>query len=154
MKAAVGALLAAALAFGAVTLYALEGHEVVVLRTHAPGGSMRETRTWVADDGGAIWIEAASPERPFLQHLLANPEVEVERNGAVRRYRAVPLPNPAGHLRIRALLAEKYGWADWWVGLLTDTSASVAVRLEPIGDPGQVPSNRLSNRCSSVFICG
>jgi hypothetical protein len=29
------------------------------------------------------------------------------------------------------LLAEKYGWADWWVGLLQDTSQSVAVKLEP-----------------------
>lgn len=127
-----GTLLAVALAFGAITLYALEGREVVVLRTHAPDGSTRETRTWIADDGGAVWIEAAVAERPFFQHLLANPAVELERNGTLRAYRAGPVPNPDGHVRIRTLLAQKYGWADWWVGLLQDTSRSIAVRLEPV----------------------
>jgi hypothetical protein len=42
---------------------------------------------------------------------------------------AQPLPNPSGHARIRMLLRRKYGWADAWVGLLQDTSESIAVRL-------------------------
>ena len=133
-KAAVigGVLLAGVLVFGAVTLYALEGHEVVVLRTHAPDGSTRQTRTWVADDDGALWIEAAMPERPFLQDILSRPQVEVERGGTVRRFRPMPVPNPGGHAHIRRLLAERYGWADCWIGLLTDTSRSVEVRLDPV----------------------
>jgi hypothetical protein len=125
------ALLLVALAFGAITLYALEGRDVAVLHTHAPDGTTRTTRTWVADDGDILWVEAAFPQRPFYQQLLANPEVEVERGGIVRRYRATPAANPDGHTRIRAWLADKYGWADRWVGLLQDTSASVAVKLEP-----------------------
>jgi hypothetical protein len=44
---------------------------------------------------------------------------------------AAPEPGDAGHRRIRGLLAAKYGWADAWVGLLQDTSRSVAVRLTP-----------------------
>ena len=125
------ALLLGALAFGAVTLYALEGHEVVVLRTRAADGAWRATRTWVADDDGAAWIEAAVAERPFFQQLLADPNVELDRGGRVQRYRAEPQPNPEGHERIRKLLAQKYGWADRWVGLLQDTSGSIAIRLEP-----------------------
>jgi hypothetical protein len=125
------ALLVAALVLGALTLYALEGLEVVVLRTHAPDGSTRETRTWVADDDGAMWIEAAFAERPFFQQILVDPAVEIVRGGAARRCRAVPVANPDGHRRIRALLAQKYGWADWWVGWLQDTSRSVAVRIDP-----------------------
>lgn len=124
-------LLLAALAFGAITLYALEGYDVAVLHTHAPDGTTRATRTWVADDGDTLWVEAAFPERPFYQQLLANPEVEVERGGIVHCYRAKPVPNPDGHTRIRAMLAQKYGWADRWVGLLQDTAASMAVKLEP-----------------------
>jgi hypothetical protein len=127
------ALLGAALAFAAVTLYALEGREIVVVRTRAPDGSARETRTWVADDGNGVLIEAAFEARPFFQDLLITPEVELVRGARVQRYRATPVPNPGGHARIRALLAEKYGWADWWVGLLQDTSQSVAVRLAPVG---------------------
>ncbi len=127
-----GALLITILSAGAITLYALEGNDVIVLHTHSPDGAMRTTRTWVAADGVALWVEAAQPERPFYQHLLVDPEVEVERNGAVSRYRATPMGNPDGHARIRAMLAQKYGWADCWVSLLQDTSRSVAVRLDPI----------------------
>ena len=44
--------------------------------------------------------------------------------------RASIVPNPAGHRRIRDLLAARYGWADCWIGLVADTRRSVAVRLE------------------------
>ena len=53
------------------------------------------------------------------------------RGGQVLRFRAITVGNPEGHRRIRELLAEKYGWADCWIGLLQDTSESVALRLEP-----------------------
>lgn len=137
---AAGALLLAAFAVGGLTLYALEGNEVIVVRTHAPDGSLRETRTWVADDAGAWWIEAAVAERPFFQQILADPSVEIVRQGVVQRGRALPVPNPDGHRHVRALLARKYGWADWWVGWLQDTSRSVAVRVEPEPPVPQAPT--------------
>ena len=117
--------------FALITLAALEGQEVVIVHTTDPDGHARSTRTWIADDNGAAWIEAANPEREFYRSIVAQPEIEVERHGVVRRYYAVPLPNPEGHQRIRRLLADKYGAADWWIGLLADTSRSLAVRLEP-----------------------
>ena len=131
-------LLPAALAasvFVTVTLVALEGQEVAVVRTRDGRGGMRETRTWVADHDGHAWIESANPERPFYVHILANPEVEVVRGGRVLHFRAVPLPPEEGHALIRRLLAEKYGWADVWIGLLADTSASTAIRLD-LGEEG------------------
>ncbi|MEO6028248.1 MAG: hypothetical protein ABIR79_15395, partial [Candidatus Binatia bacterium] len=50
-----------ALAFGVVTLIALEGREVVVVRTRAADGTEHTTRTWIADAEAATWIEAANP---------------------------------------------------------------------------------------------
>ena len=120
----------AVLLFGAVTAIALEGSEVVVLTTRGPSGQPRKTRTWVADEDGGAWIEAANPERPFLRQLRTGAEVSLRRAGRVQHCHAVVLPNPEGHARIRRLLRAKYGWADWWIGLLTDTSTSVAVRLD------------------------
>jgi hypothetical protein len=79
-----------------------------------------------------MWIEAANPERPFLLDLRAQPEAVLLRGGQSQRVRAVPVPGASGHQRIRELLAARYGWADVWVGLLTDTSRSVAVRLDPL----------------------
>ena len=116
----------------AITAVALEGSEVVILRTRGPDGGFEETRVWIADDGPLSYVEAATPERPWYQSLRQYPELEVVRGGVARRYRAVPEPGPDGHDRVRALLRAKYGWADWWVGLVQDTGRSVAVRLEPV----------------------
>ena len=124
-------LLALALAFGAVTWLALEGQEVVVLRTFPAGGAPRETRIWIADDDGALWIEAATPERTWYRDLIADPQLELVRGGRTLALRAEPQPGPDGHARIRALLRARYGWADAYVGLLQDTSTSIAVRLTP-----------------------
>lgn len=124
-----GVALALALVFGAVTWVALEGQEVVVLRTFDETGGVHEAHTWVADEDGYVWIESANTERPFYRRILAHPDIELERGGAVQRWRAEVVTSPDGHTRIRRLLAQKYGWADCWIGLLADTSDSRAIRL-------------------------
>jgi hypothetical protein len=117
--------------FAAITLTALEGNEVVVVRTRDDAGGTRETRVWVAEQDGALWVEAATPERDFYRDLQARPAAELVRGGNTLRVVAHPEPGAAGHERIRGLLAAKYGWADHWVALLQDTSRSVAVRFDP-----------------------
>ena len=119
----------ALLGFGVITWYALEGVDVAILRTRAPDGSVRETHVWVAGDGDDLLLEAATPERGWLYDVVERPEVELEYAGATANWHALPEPGVDGHERIRALLRAKYGWADRWVALLQDTSASVAVRL-------------------------
>ncbi len=116
--------------FAAVTLVALEGNDVAVLRTAANDGSPREMRVWVAEHDGALWVEAATPERAFYRDLLARPAAELVRGDAVVPVVARPQPGADGHALVRSLLEAKYGWADCWVGLLQDTSRSVAVRLD------------------------
>ncbi len=117
---------------GGVTLYALEGQEVVVLRTTDEHGAPHETRVWIGDEGDHAWIEAATPERAFYRDLLRHPEAELDRGGRRSRVQAVPVPGLEAHARLRALLRAKYGAADCWVGLLQDTSRSVAVRIAPV----------------------
>jgi hypothetical protein len=130
LRRGLGLGLVALLGFAATTLVALEGREVVVVRTHDADGEEHTTRTWIADAEGASWIEAANPERPFLQDVVRTSTLVLDRGGASHRCRASVLPNPTGHARIRELLAEKYGWADRWVALVADTERSLAVRLE------------------------
>lgn len=128
-------LLGAAALFGATTLLALEGKDVAVLHTRDDAGGTRRTRVWVAESDGALWVEAATPERGFYRDLLQRPEIDVEHGGRAQRRIARAEPGEAGHARIRGLLRDKYGWADWWVGLLQDTSRSIAVRLDPAPPP-------------------
>ncbi len=130
MRIVLGSLCAVILALVLVTLVALEGREVVVLRTFDAEGKVRTTRTWIADHDGYMWVEAANPQRPFLAQLRSIPQLELQRGGRLYQCMAVLAANPGGHEQIRRLLAAKYTWADGWIALLTDTSASVAVRLQ------------------------
>jgi 2-iminobutanoate/2-iminopropanoate deaminase len=132
VKRALGGLLALALAFAGLTWWALEGSDVAVLVTEAPGGAVRETHVWWVAQDGALQVEAATPERAWLAEALASGEVERIRDGRRDRLRVERLDDPAAHERMRALLREKYGLRDIWVGLLQDTSRSVAVRLSPL----------------------
>jgi hypothetical protein len=117
------------LAMGTLTLLALEGGEVVIVRTRDTNGGVRETRTWIADRAGESWIEAASPMRPFFLDVLGTPDTELWRGGRWQHCRALVAANPEGHARVRSLLAQKYGWRDRWIGMLVDTSGSMALRL-------------------------
>ena len=129
MRRLLVAVLVGLAAFGAVTLFALEGREVVVIETTDARGAHRRTRTWIAEEGGSLWIEAANPERPMLADLRGEPTLVLERGGLRLLCRGEIAPDPEGHDRIRRLLAERYGWADRWIGLLADTHASLAIRL-------------------------
>src|SRR5512143_1743193 len=129
MRTIVAAVVVAVRGVGVVTLAALEGNEVVVLETTDASGVARRTRTWVADENGSAWIEAANPERGFLTDLRRTPHLVLERGGMRHECTAEVAHNPDGHDRIRRLLAARYGWADCWIALLADTHDSVAIRL-------------------------
>ncbi len=117
--------------FVGITWAALESQDVAVLRTRGVGVNLRSTRVWFARSHGALWLESATPQRPWYLDIRSDPSIELEVLGEVSRFRAVPEPGAAGHRLIRSLLREKYGWADVWVGLIQDTSQSIAVRLLP-----------------------
>lgn len=124
-------ILGAAVAFALVTWVALEGGDVSVLRTHAEGASWRSTHVWTVEgEEGALWVEAATPERPWLEDVRRDARVEIDHDGTTTWWSATPVEGEEAHAHVRALLREKYGWADRWVGLLQDTSQSIAVRLD------------------------
>ncbi len=131
LSAAVGLLVA----FAATTWWALESDGVAVIETLARDGSVRSTHVWYAEPDGELWIEAGTPENPWFEDLPRNATLTFTADRRSRPYTATPVDDAAGHARIRALLREKYGVRDWWVGLLVDTTRSVAVRLEPEGPP-------------------
>jgi len=131
MRRLLGWVVVLAAALAAVTYLALEGGEVGVLHTRE-GTAWRETHVWyVEGEGNSLWLEAATPERPWLLDLRRDPTAEIERDGDTIRGRAIAIDDPAESERVRERMREKYGWRDRWVALLQDTSRSVAVRFDP-----------------------
>lgn len=124
-------LVGAALFFGLILL-ASESGEVVVLSTVEADGTVHETRLWVVEHDGALWLRAGVPHSGWLERLRRTPVVSVERGGVRRRYRAVPSEDAGLRDEIHTRIAEKYGWAESLIRVTRDGSASVPVRLQTI----------------------
>ena len=119
----------AVLGFILLTWWALEWSGVAVLETRADDGSVRSTHIWYAEPDGELWVEAGTPENGWFVDIQEEPAVSfsaLERSG---EFIAEAIPGDAAHLRIRSLLREKYGFRDWWISIVFDTSHSVAVRM-------------------------
>ena len=109
-----------------------EGGEVVVLRTEDPAYRIRETRLWVVEWGGRLWVRANSPKVVWYGHIVRNPNVTLYRGGTGKKYRARAAPDDrVVRDRINELMATKYGWYDALASLFLRRSGSVPVRLEP-----------------------
>ena len=127
-------------AFGALTWWALESSGVAVLRTERLDQDPRETHVWwVESDDGALWLEAATPERAFLSELRRFPVAVLSRDGQEAPFHTDIVDTPAARARVRAAMRAKYGWRDAWVGLLQDASRAVAVRLTPPEPAVKIP---------------
>ncbi len=114
-------------------LYALsESREVVILHSSAADGAAeRSTHLWIVDDGGSAWLRSGGRERGWFRSVVAEPEVEVERNGETKPYHAVVVDEPAQAARVDALMREKYGWIDALILTLEGRPEGVPVRLDP-----------------------
>jgi hypothetical protein len=131
LRASLTTITALLVAFALATAWALEADGVAVIATHAPGDEPRATHVWYVESDGELWLEAGTPENPWFTDVNRNPRVAFSADGRSGDYLAEPVYGPEAHTRIREWLREKYGVRDRWVGLLVDTSQSVAVRLIP-----------------------
>jgi hypothetical protein len=105
------------------------GREVVTLRMTGAEGEPVETRLWIVDDAGSAWLHSGG--EAWVKSFIGSPIVEVERGGAVQRFRAHAVPGP--HPRVHELLREKYGIADRWVRFIgPDDDTTLVVRLDPL----------------------
>ena len=114
-----------------VTWWALESGGVAVVGTRAPDGSTRSTHVWFAEPDGELWLEAGTPTNAWYLDVQRDPQVSFRSEDRSGQFTAQLIAEPGAHETIRALLREKYGVRDGWIGLLFDTSHSVAVRLVP-----------------------
>jgi hypothetical protein len=116
------------LVFG-LEMIAAESGEVVVLETRDASGQPKQTRLWMVDAEGKQWLRAGNPNSTWLLNIQNDPAVEVERAGRRAAYSAVPVE--ALRDRINPLFAEKYGWADAYIGALFGRDDTTPIRLDP-----------------------
>lgn len=134
---AIGVFVAAFMLVAIVTATPLVG-EVVLLHTHSGGDDWAATPLWIVDTEGGSYLRAGSPESSgWVMRWHSNAEVKLERAGAVREARLFAAPDQREV--INALMADRYGWADDFIGLLGgDRSGALPLRVDYVtpGAPG------------------
>ncbi len=130
---AIGAVVGLFVLLGLSQVLASESGEVLVLETLDAEGQPHQTRIWVVDDAGAVWVRGG-PDSGWVRRLTENPDVRAERDGHQAPFRAAPDRDPAARDRVNALMREKYGFADRFIALTigdTDREDALAIRLNP-----------------------
>ena len=105
--------------------------EVATLYTTDGDGVSHSTPIWVVDHGHELWIRSLNPTSSWLDRIINHPEVELQRAGTITAYRATPFADRRS--RINALMAERYGWAEWFLSKIEDRDEAVPVYLDPLG---------------------
>lgn len=126
-------LLMIAVFLAMLTWWALESGGVAILESQAADGTVRATHVWYAESDGRLWVEAGTPENPWFLDVQKDPAITLLTSERSGEYIAEIVPGEPAHQQIRSLLREKYGFRDWWIGVIFDTSQSVAVRMVPLG---------------------
>ena len=131
-KAARGlAVLVLVLGLVAVFTYvAGEQTEVVVLRTLDEQGLPHDTKMWVVDVDGVPWVRVANPDRRWYRRLVARSHAELLRGGVDQGVVAHPREDAETRASIDREFRKKYGWVDWWYGVLLRRGA-IPIRLDP-----------------------
>jgi hypothetical protein len=102
----------------------------VVVTTVDAAGEAVETRLWIVDYQDSGWLRAGTPGAGWFARLQANPNVSVERGATVADYTAVPVAEEI--VAVNALMMDKYGWAESYIGLFFSRAESVPIRLDPV----------------------
>lgn len=129
MKRIIAIVLALLLAFvvvAGITATPLVG-EVVTLHTRDAAGEWQTTPLWIVDTPGGEYLRAGNPESGWVARLRAEPAVRLERGGQLADVRLVP--EPAMLDEVNARMAESYGWADTFVGMMGDHAGALPFRV-------------------------
>ena len=106
------------------------GGEVATLHTHDKLGRSYRNRVWVAEVESVLWIRAVQPTSVWLDRLINEPVVALERGTERDDYEATPRPDHRSY--VNRLMADRYTWAEWILSFAEDREAAVPVRLDVI----------------------
>lgn len=127
----IGILMVVLAVFMALQYLASERVEVVVLHSVDTDGQKVETRLWVVDHEGSAYLRVGEDGSGWYSRIVANPVVELERNGITTPYQVVPRPDLSN--TINDLMQAKYTWGDSFIAYaLGGRENSIPLQLTPV----------------------
>ena len=129
LKTLAALLLGAVILTGSVTYVALESGNVLTAQTiDQKTGEARDTHIWFVEDERGLFLEAGSPQNPWVQDLVDGSTLGLKGKGVDGDYQFVI--QPGRHSEIRTMMRARYGWRDRWIGLLFDVSRSQLIEVK------------------------
>lgn len=119
---------AVVLAMGAMFLASEWSGEVVRMRSFDAEGRGHDTRLWIVDHDDHPYLRGR-PDSGWYGRVAAAPEIELERDGEVRRYRAVPSERMRGP--VNQLMLDKYGVGEQMIAVFRNMDEVMPLRLDP-----------------------
>ena len=114
------------------TLIALELNGVITVETvNSESRQPRHTHIWYVEVEDQLMLEAGNPENPWVKDLALS-ETIVLMGGGLDGVYSFLIHDRDSHDMIRSSMRSKYGWRDWWISVLFDTSASTAVTVTKV----------------------
>ena len=108
--------------------------EVITLVTFDAEAQEFETGLWIVEVDGAPYLRAYSLQSAWLRRLTAIPDVQLTRDGEKGWYRATAVDDDVLRDRVAEAMGDKYGRLNQATQWFRDTSGSVPIRLEPLGE--------------------
>ncbi len=103
----------------------------IVLRSFDESGAPQDTVLSLLDDDGQLWVESGHWFRGWYHRVVANPDIELLRDGQPSPYRAVPLDTPQALETVTRLMGKGSG-AGYYIGRTMLLWAPIhPVRLDP-----------------------
>ena len=119
---------------GILQVVAAEGIEVVVLHTLDDAGEPHETRIWILEDQGKVYIRGG--DGGWTSRVAGQPEIVLERGGKSEPLLGVVQADDGLRRRVNRMFREKYGWRDAFISmLLADPARKGAVVIEVVPRP-------------------
>ena len=116
---------------GAIGYFQPQSGTTAVLRTFDESGEPRDTVLGLLDDEGQLWVESGHWFRGWYHRAVANPEIELVREGRTTAYLAVPVDTPEAVDTVTRLMGKGDG-AGYWVGrTLLLWAPTKPLRLDP-----------------------
>ena len=103
----------------------------VVLRTFDSSGASKDTVLGLREDNGQLWVESGHWFRGWYKRVLANPNVELVRDGRAVPYHAVPDDSPEAVEHMARLMGKGTGAGYWVTRTLLLWAPIKPVKLDP-----------------------
>jgi hypothetical protein len=116
---------------GAIGYFQPQRGNTAVLRTFDAQGGSKDTVLGLLDDDGQLWVESGHWFRGWYHRAVANPDVELVRNGRAAPYRAVPVDTPEALATVTRLMGKGRGAAYWVARTMLLFAPIKPVRLDP-----------------------